>query len=684
MSSIETFDPYTDKESRPVCSLVLSGSDMMSMSESQWKQALAFDELVFARTTPQQKLQIVMRFQADGRTVAVTGDGVNDAPALKQTDVGMAIAGGSNVAISRLCFENLRKFTLYLLLAGSFSELMPVLLNILFSVPQMIFICIFTDLSIVYEKPEAGLLLRKPRDRKKERLVDWKLLLQAYRFIGVIHSLTLMVGAFYFGFHRQSITFSALLWLKYGGYNVDPELLSEATNQAQSICREVMKTRFGTQEIRELATLEPVSPDRLSQFQESPLLFGPDYPGTQLNTLQINASSMAAAPWNRAVCQMLALEAENLVYTTPGFSLQLSGDDSPSWENLFACRLFDVFMEIQAAQQSSDLPLLQVLGDRYETKKKSNASQSARRRKFTRRERIGSTILQHAQVEFWTSVSSTVQMLTIDGMSDEETEQQDGQTVKVIKDPEFRHPALREIFQHVDGARKKEQALFIQSGGKPLRRVFTDQLLQKITHCLVFRVWISLPLAIVRNGILAVVISLAAASIGAVYSPTSADMGAQGILDRQIRPELVFCKTESLVNMQNKVKASSKNYLSTVVWKAPLFFLVRLLGGTLTLTCFAMGRKLGLSPALNFVLDDEVIREGLEELRVYGLPPVVPSTNAVVNAGVNTSSSNPKAVESILTTLSSLPHLKTLSIEQPASFPSCVGTLVIRFFGWCQ
>ncbi|KAF5327935.1 hypothetical protein D9758_018049 [Tetrapyrgos nigripes] len=68
--------------------------------------------------------------------------------------------------------------------------------------------------------------------------------------------------------------------------------------------------------------------------------------------------------------------------------------------------------------------------------------------------------------------------------------------------------------------------------------------------------------AIVRNGILAVVISLSAASIGAIYSTTSADMGAQGILDRyrQIKPKLVFCETEvqyngRVLNVQNKVKS---------------------------------------------------------------------------------------------------------------------------------
>ncbi|KAF7984332.1 hypothetical protein HWV62_15333 [Athelia sp. TMB] len=247
-----------------VTSLVLSGSEMMTMTDSQWAQVLSFDEIVFARTSPQQKLQIVRMFQGAGCTVAVTGDGVNDAPALKQADVGVAVAGGSEVAMEaadlillsnfsaivtgieygRLCFENLRKSILYLLPAGSFSELMPVLLNVLFGLPQalssiqMIIICVVTDvlpaLSLVYERPEADLLLRKPRDRKKDRLADAKLICHAYFFIGILESLTAMTGAFYFGFQKNGVPFSAL-WLKYGNYDADPNLVAELTNKAQSI-----------------------------------------------------------------------------------------------------------------------------------------------------------------------------------------------------------------------------------------------------------------------------------------------------------------------------------------------------------------------------------------------------------------------------------------------------------------
>ncbi|KAF7436089.1 hypothetical protein PC9H_002915 [Pleurotus ostreatus] len=270
-------------------SLVLSGSDMMMMNDQQWELALQFDELVFARTTPQQKLQIVRAFQKQGCTVAVTGDGVNDAPALKQADVGVAVAGASEgaadlillsnfsaiitgIEYGRLCFENLRKSILYLLPAGSFSELMPVLLSVIFGLPQalssiqMILVCVATDvlpaLSLVYEKPEADLLTRNPRDRQKDRLADWKLIFHAY-FIGIFESLTAMIAAFYFGFQKNGVPFSAL-WLKYGNYDGDPDLILELTNRAQSIY-------FFNLVLMQWFNLLATRTRRLSLFQQNPL-----------------------------------------------------------------------------------------------------------------------------------------------------------------------------------------------------------------------------------------------------------------------------------------------------------------------------------------------------------------------------------------------------------------------------
>ncbi|KAJ6463657.1 cation transporting ATPase, partial [Mycena vulgaris] len=179
----------------------------------------------------------------------------------------------TGIKYGRLCFENLRKSILYLLPAADFSELIPVLLNVLTGVPQalssiqMIIICVVTDvlpaLSLVYEAPEADLLLRKPRNRKTDRLADVRLLGHAYLFLGLLETLTSMTAAFYFGFQRNGVPFSAL-WRKYGTSTVDPDLLAELTNRAQSLY-------FFNLVIMQWFNLLSTRTRRLSLFQQNPL-----------------------------------------------------------------------------------------------------------------------------------------------------------------------------------------------------------------------------------------------------------------------------------------------------------------------------------------------------------------------------------------------------------------------------
>ncbi|KAI0762858.1 sodium-potassium ATPase [Fomes fomentarius] len=238
-------------------SIVINGSELDQLNFVQVEQLCKYEEIVFARTTPEQKLRIVHEFKRRGCVVAMTGDGVNDAPSLKAADCGIAMGEGSDVAreaadmvllddfsaivvaleYGRLVFDNLKKSVLYLLPAGSFSELMPILLNVLIGVPQMlsniqmILICVATDvlpaLSLCLEKPEMGLLERPPRNTKTERLADWKLLLHAYGFLGVLESLCAMAMSFWY-LQRKGVPFSSLV-LGFGDWaGLDDELLFRA------------------------------------------------------------------------------------------------------------------------------------------------------------------------------------------------------------------------------------------------------------------------------------------------------------------------------------------------------------------------------------------------------------------------------------------------------------------------
>jgi sodium/potassium-transporting ATPase subunit alpha len=201
---------------------------------------------VFARTTPKQKLEIVKAFQARGECVAVTGDGVNDSPALRQADCGIAMGSGSEVSKEaadliilddrftnvvlgvqhgRRCFANLKKVIIYLLPAGSWSEMLPVMTNVFLGMPLalssflMIVICCCTDvgpsLAMVYEKPESSIMRVPPRRIGRDHLVTGKLILNAYLFIGMIEAAVAYATFFSYFASRHGLYPSDLLF-KFG------------------------------------------------------------------------------------------------------------------------------------------------------------------------------------------------------------------------------------------------------------------------------------------------------------------------------------------------------------------------------------------------------------------------------------------------------------------------------------
>merc|ERR1719427_1901721 len=184
-------------------------------------------EIVFARTSPQQKLIIVEGCQSLGSIVAVTGDGVNDSPALKKADIGVAmgIAGSdvskqaadmillddnfasivTGVEEGRLVFDNLKKSIAYTL-TSNIPEISPFLLFICADIPlplgTITILCIDlgTDMvpaiSLAYEKAEADIMKRQPRDPLRDKLVNERLISLAYGQIGMIQALAGFINYF--------------------------------------------------------------------------------------------------------------------------------------------------------------------------------------------------------------------------------------------------------------------------------------------------------------------------------------------------------------------------------------------------------------------------------------------------------------------------------------------------------
>ena len=210
---------------------VIEGSQLDKMSEEHLRQLLTPsrpEELdpVFARMAPRHKLQVVSILKEMGEVVAVTGDGVNDAPALKKANIGVAMGiAGTDVAKEtadiillddnfativsaieegRTVFDNIRKFATYIL-ASNVPEIVPFLgygflgMPLALTIPQVLAVDLGTDmipaLGLGTERPHSDVMDLPPRPRS-ERLLSLPLLLRAYLFLGIIEASIATAGFF--------------------------------------------------------------------------------------------------------------------------------------------------------------------------------------------------------------------------------------------------------------------------------------------------------------------------------------------------------------------------------------------------------------------------------------------------------------------------------------------------------
>ena len=206
--------------------VVITGMQLRKLSEIQLRLALDAPDIIFARVGADQKMRIVAALKKKKHIVAVTGDGVNDAPALKMADIGIAMGiSGTDVAKEaadmillddnfasiiaaieegRAVYENIRKFLTYIL-TSNIPEIMPYLAFALLKIPlpltiiQILAVDLGTDmlpaLGLGAAKPEPGSMTKPPRPRK-ERLLDWRLLATRLSFFRYSGSYCLYGGLF--------------------------------------------------------------------------------------------------------------------------------------------------------------------------------------------------------------------------------------------------------------------------------------------------------------------------------------------------------------------------------------------------------------------------------------------------------------------------------------------------------
>jgi Ca2+-transporting ATPase len=213
---------------------IMEGSELAKIAESQFIKKV--DEVtLFARTTPEQKLKIVQALKEKGEVVAMTGDGVNDAPALAKADIGIVVGDASDVSKEtadmvlldsnfstivaaveegRTIFANIKKVVLYLL-SDSFSEVILIGGALLMGLPlpvtaaQILWINLIEDsfpaMALAFEKKEKGLMSEPPRPRGAA-ILDQELKVLIF-IIGVLTDFFLLAIFFWLSRTYTDITF---------------------------------------------------------------------------------------------------------------------------------------------------------------------------------------------------------------------------------------------------------------------------------------------------------------------------------------------------------------------------------------------------------------------------------------------------------------------------------------------
>lgn len=235
------------KEVGIIPKIAKNGKSLDALSDSELKDILKDGDLIFYRMTPLEKLRIVRLLKEMGEIVAVTGDGVNDAPALKSADIGISMGlSGEDVSKEvahivllddnfssivnaieegRAVFENIRNFITYIF-SSNIPEIIPYIAYVIFRIPlpltimQILAVDLGTDmfpaLALGAEKPTQGIMERPPR-KQNERLLNMQTILRSYFFLGPLEALAGLFGYYYVmteGFTLPNLSTSSEIYLQ--------------------------------------------------------------------------------------------------------------------------------------------------------------------------------------------------------------------------------------------------------------------------------------------------------------------------------------------------------------------------------------------------------------------------------------------------------------------------------------